>query len=80
MFANLESFSIFFFMSLAIIILAIAFEDKLVALEKKHLRKKAKRRNAARSVKNTDNKSRSFQEASVRSRSVPERKSRGFAA
>ncbi len=50
MFANLESFSIFFFTCLALIILAIAFEDKLTALEKKHNRKKAAKRHAERAA------------------------------
>lgn len=80
MFANLESFSIFFFVSLAFIILAIAFEDKLVAIEKKHLRKKAKKRNTSRMEAKACNKDKSFQKAPLRSYPAPERKSRGFAA
>lgn len=79
MFANLESFSIFFFASLAFIILAIAFEDKLVAFEKKQMRKKAKKRNAARSVKSAGS-NKNLKKAPVRSYSAPERKSRSFAA
>lgn len=45
MFANLESFSIFFFACLALIVFAIAFEDKLVALEKKSAAKKNRAKN-----------------------------------
>lgn len=48
MFANLESFSIFFFTCLSLIVLAILFEDKLVALEAKREKKAAARRNAKR--------------------------------
>lgn len=46
MFANLESFSIFFFTCLSLIALAILFEDKLVALETKREKKAAARRAA----------------------------------
>lgn len=45
MFANLESFSIFFFACLALIVFAIAFEDKLIALEKKSAAKKNRAKN-----------------------------------
>lgn len=48
MFANLESFSIFFFTCLSLIVLAILFEDKLVALEAKREKKAAARRAAKR--------------------------------
>ncbi len=50
MFANLESFSIFFFISLAFIVLAIVFEDKLVALEKKYDKKRAAKRQAEKAA------------------------------
>lgn len=45
MFANLESFSIFFFTCVALIVLAVAFEDKLIDLEKKHDAKKCRAKN-----------------------------------
>lgn len=48
MFASLESFSVFFFVSLALIVLGIAFEDKLIAIEKKHDAKKNKRKEITR--------------------------------
>lgn len=46
MFANLESFSIFFFTCLSLIVLAIVFEDKLIALEEKREKRSAARRTA----------------------------------
>lgn len=48
MFANLESFSIFFFACLSLIVLAILFEDKLIALETKREKKAAIRRSTKR--------------------------------
>ena len=48
MFANLESFSIFFFSCLALIVLAIVFEDKLIDLEAKRLKRKDDARNCAK--------------------------------
>lgn len=36
MFASLESFSLFFFVSLALIVLLIVYEDKIIALVEKH--------------------------------------------
>ena len=48
MFANLESFSIFFFACLSLIVLAVLFEDKLIALETKREKKAAARRTAKR--------------------------------
>ena len=54
MFANLESFSIFFFTCLSLIVLAIVFEDKLIALEIKREKKKEAARKAAKaSLKNS---------------------------
>lgn len=50
MFASLESFSVFFFSGLAVIILAIAFEDKLVALEKKFDARIERRKRARKEV------------------------------
>ncbi len=44
MFATLESFSIFFFTCLSLIVLAIVFEDKLISLEAKREKKAAARR------------------------------------
>ena len=49
MFANLESFSIFFFTCLSLIVLAIIFEDKLIALETKREKKKEAARKAVKS-------------------------------
>lgn len=47
MFANLESFSIFFFAAATLIILANLFEDKIVAYEEKRIaRREAKRKHA----------------------------------
>lgn len=40
MFASLESFNIFFFPCLALIILGIVYEEKLIALEEKCDRKR----------------------------------------
>lgn len=56
MFASLESFSIFFFVSLALIVLAIVFEEKLIALEKRidkriASKKAAKRQAEIRKIK-----------------------------
>lgn len=48
MFASLESFSIFFFASLTVIILAIIFEEKLIALEKRIDKKIASKKAAKR--------------------------------
>ncbi len=48
MFASLESFSIFFFVSLALIVLAIIFEEKLIALEKRIDKKIASKKAAKR--------------------------------
>lgn len=44
MFATLESFSIFFFACLSLIVLAIIFEDKLIYLEAKREKRAAARR------------------------------------
>lgn len=56
MFASLESFSIFFFVSLALIVLAIVFEEQLIALEKRidkriASKKAAKRQAEIRKIK-----------------------------
>lgn len=56
MFASLESFSIFFFVSLALIVLAIIFEEKLIAVEKRidkriAAKKAAKRQAEIRKIK-----------------------------
>ncbi|MBQ8502784.1 MAG: hypothetical protein IJ491_00710 [Clostridia bacterium] len=48
MFATLESFSIFFFTCLALIILGIIFEEKLIALEKRIDKKIAQKKAAKR--------------------------------
>lgn len=48
MFATLESFSVFFFTSLALIILGIIFEDKFIALEKRIDKKIAQKKAAKR--------------------------------
>ena len=50
MFATLESFSIFFFTCLALIVLGIVFEEKLVALEKKIDRKISHRKSVKRNA------------------------------
>lgn len=80
MFANLESFSIFFFACLALIVLAIAFEDKLVALEKKS---EAKRRRA-KSVRKVTSPARATQKSkgaynNVR-RAAPQKRQTNIAA
>ena len=46
MFASLESFSVFFFTCLTLIILAIVFEDKLVALEERRIARSERRKGA----------------------------------
>lgn len=48
MFASLESFSLFFFISLALIVLGIVFEDKLIALEEKRIEKKTQKKGKAK--------------------------------
>ncbi len=48
MFATLESFSIFFFTCLALVVLGIIFEEKLVAIEKKIDKKIAQKKVAKR--------------------------------
>ena len=45
MFSSLESFSIFFFVCLGLIVSAIVFEDKLIALEEKRIAKRREKRN-----------------------------------
>ena len=83
MFANLESFSIFFFVSLAFIVIAIAFEDKLIALEKKHDKKSAARRNARKaSVKasGAQAKCRTGSKSEIRRMPAPQRRKNGIAA
>lgn len=55
MFVNLESFSIFYFTCLVLVILGIVFEDQLIALEKKHTAKHAKKKATIKEVhKNED--------------------------
>lgn len=44
MFASLESFSIFFFTVVALIVTAIFFEDKLIDLEERRMARKAARK------------------------------------
>ena len=56
MFATLESFSIFFFIGLALIILGVIFEEKLIAVENKiakNIRRKkyAKKQAAVKKLK-----------------------------
>lgn len=51
MFTSLESFSVFFFVSLAFILLGIIFEEKLVELEDKMSRKSAMRKKAKKHTK-----------------------------
>ena len=48
MFATLESFSVFFFTCLTLIILGIIFEEKLIAIEKKVDKKLAQKKAAKR--------------------------------
>lgn len=50
MFATLESFSMFYFTCLALVILGIVFEDQLIALEKKHKAKHAKKKTTIKEV------------------------------
>ncbi len=50
MFANLESFSIFFFTCLALVVLGIVFEERLIALEKKIDRRIAQKKNSKRNA------------------------------
>ena len=45
MFASPESFAAFFFTCMALVILGIVFEDKLIALEDKHTQRKSKHKN-----------------------------------
>lgn len=84
MFANLESFSIFFFTCLALIVLAIAFEDKLIAIEKKHDRKKAAKRHAERTsagnVSRHSAKPYPTQKTAARNNRVAIRRNNGIAA
>lgn len=80
MFATIESFSLFFFAGLAIIFLLIAFEDKLEAVEKKHNRKKAKKRAAARAIKNTEAHRNNIRNTAVRNVPSSSINRRGFAA
>lgn len=44
MFSSLDSFSVFFFISLSVIILAMWNEEKLIALEKKIMKRKERQR------------------------------------
>lgn len=39
MFASLESFSVFFFVCLGLIILAMVFEDKLIEFEERRMKR-----------------------------------------
>ena len=48
MFASLGSFSVFFFTCLALIVLGIVFEDKLIAIVEKHDAKKNRRKEKAK--------------------------------
>lgn len=48
MFSSFESFTVVFFTLLAIAVLLIVFEDKLIALEDKYLGKKTPKRTSAR--------------------------------
>ena len=50
MFATLESFSIFFFTCLALIVLGIVFEEKLISIEKKIDKKIAQKKAAKRNA------------------------------
>lgn len=50
MFVNLESFSIFYFTCLVLVILGIVFEDQLIALEKKHEAKHTKKKTTIKEV------------------------------
>ena len=56
MFATLESFSIFYFICLALIILAIVFEDKLTAFVVKHEKKHAKKKTTIKEVRRNENR------------------------
>lgn len=48
MFASIESFTLFFSISIAVIILLIVFEDKLTAIEKRYDAKKKQKRGKAK--------------------------------
>ena len=48
MFASLESFSVFFFTCLALVVLGIAFEDKLIAIEERYDAKKKQKKGKAK--------------------------------
>ncbi len=50
MFTSLESFSIFFFTSLALLLLGIIFDKQLISLEKKIDRKIAQKKAAKKAV------------------------------
>ena len=80
MFANLESFSIFFFACLALIVIAIAFEDKLIALEKKHDAKKSRAKNVKKAAApiHTHQKSRSAYAAHTKA--APQKRRTSIAA
>ena len=74
MFATLESFSIFFFIGLALIVLGVIFEEKLIAIENK-IAKKVRRKKAIRKHASV-NKVRSCARKSVNKTSVSGNKRR----
>ncbi len=82
MFATLESFSIFFFTCLALLVLAIVFEEKLIALEAKREKKAAARRAAKRRSAKQSSQVRKSNCQTVAVRRVPteKRAPRNFAA
>lgn len=57
MFETLDSFTLFYFVSVALIVLAIVFEDKLIALVEKHEAKKhAKKKTTIKEVRRNENR------------------------
>ena len=77
MFADLESFSIFFFTCLSFIVLAILFEDKLIALEAKREKKAAARRAAKRRAAKTSQAKKSVCSRTDTVRRVPAQRRTG---
>ena len=75
MFANLESFSIFFFACLSLIVLAIFFEDKLIALEAKRIKKKEEARISAKAKRTASSQVKRHTTAAAPARKVPAQKS-----
>ena len=74
MFANLESFSIFFFACLSLIVLAIFFEDKLIALEAKRIKRKEEARNSAKAKRTSSSQVKRHTPAATTARKAPVQK------